>query len=424
MEDSGVPSRLQPPIFALPFPAVDSFEKDIAVIDGTPAVSGILDLVCRSTGMGFAAVARVTEDRWIACSVRDEIRLGLKAGDDLEVQTTPCHVTRRDRKAIIIDHAGEDGTFSGHGSRRIHGFQSYVSMPILLGDGQFFGTLCAIDPKPARLNTPETLGMFKLFAELIALHIDASGKLAAMKGLLDVEREISALRERVMAVLGHDLRNPLGAISLGAILLKEKAADERSLDLLSMIEKSVSRITGLIDDVTDFARIRPGEGIKLDLRSDTGIEKILGRAIDEARSLWPGRRVESDFAVTEELVFDGRRIARLFTHLLAHAMKHGKPETPVRVRAESAAGRFVLSVANEAEPVPPEVMGRMFQPVVHVDGDAAPRAVGWGLYIASEIARGHGGTLEVVPAGKELRFVFSMPVKGGRPSHPPGEGSR
>lgn len=422
MEDSGVPSRLQPPILALPFPAVDSFERDIAVIDGTPVVSGILDLVCRSTGMGFAAVARVTEDRWIACSVRDEIRFGLKAGDELDVQTTLCHEIRRDGKAIIIDNIEEDGTYSGHGSPRIHGFRSYISMPILLGDGQFFGTLCAIDPKPARLNTPETLGMFKLFAELIAFHIDASGKLAAMKGLLQIEREVSELRERVIAVLGHDLRNPLGAISLGAILLKERAADERSFDLLAMMEESVSRITGLIDDVTDFARIHPGRGIKLNLRSDTAVEKVLSRVIDEARSQWPGRRVESDFAVTEELAFDSRRIARLFTHLLAHAMKHGKPGTPVRVRAESSGGRFVLSVANEAEAVPPEVLERTFQPAVHADGDDAPRAVGWGLYIASEIARSHGGTLEVVPAGKELRFVFSMPVKGDRPSLPPGEG--
>src|SRR5580704_15339575 len=185
------------------------FQTDIESVRRIEAVPTILDVVCRTTGMGFAAVARVTEDRWIACSVRDEIDFGLKPGGELKVETTICNEIRECREAVIIDHVAEDAVYSGHPTPAMYGFQSYISMPILLRDGRFFGTLCAIDPRPARVNTPETIGMFRLFAELIAYHLDAGEQVASSEASLLDERKSSELREQFIAVLGHDLRNPL-----------------------------------------------------------------------------------------------------------------------------------------------------------------------------------------------------------------------
>ena len=105
------------------------------------------------TGMGFAAVARVTEDRWIACAVRDEIAFGLAPGGELKVATTICDEIRRSGEAVVIDHVAADQAFCGHPTPAMYGFQSYISMPILHKDGSFFGTLCAIDPKPATVKT-------------------------------------------------------------------------------------------------------------------------------------------------------------------------------------------------------------------------------------------------------------------------------
>lgn len=143
----------------------EDFKRDIEAVQQIPAVPSILDIVCRTTGMGFAAVARVTEDRWIACQVLDNIHFGLPAGGELKVETTLCHEVRQSREVIVIDNVAEDETYCGHHTPRIYGLQSYISVPIVLTDGTFFGTLCAIDPKPAKLNNPETLGTFKLFAE-------------------------------------------------------------------------------------------------------------------------------------------------------------------------------------------------------------------------------------------------------------------
>ena len=157
----------------------NGIQADIEAISRIDAVPTILDVVCRATGMGLAAVARVTEDRWVACQVRDKIDFGLQCGGELEVATTICHEIRQTRQPVIIDHVAEDADFCGHATPAKYGFQSYISMPIMHRDGRFFGTLCAIDPRPARLNNAETIGMFRLFAELIASHLDNDEKLRA-----------------------------------------------------------------------------------------------------------------------------------------------------------------------------------------------------------------------------------------------------
>ena len=77
---------------------------DVAAISRIDAVASILEIVCRTTGMGFAAVARVTRDRWVACAVRDEIAFGLLPGGELDVKTTICDEIRDNGRAVIIDH--------------------------------------------------------------------------------------------------------------------------------------------------------------------------------------------------------------------------------------------------------------------------------------------------------------------------------
>jgi GAF domain-containing protein len=108
---------------------------DIAAVQRIDAVPRILEVVCRTTGMGFAAVARVTEDRWVACAVRDTIKFGLEPGGELKVETTICDEIRKSREAVAIDHVAEDHTYCGHPTPAMYGFQSYISMPIILSNG-------------------------------------------------------------------------------------------------------------------------------------------------------------------------------------------------------------------------------------------------------------------------------------------------
>jgi len=158
---------------------INDVQADIAAINRLTIVPKLLEIICHTTGMGFAAIARVTENKWVACSVRDEIEFGLLPGSELKLETTICHEIRQNGKAVIIDEVKTDDAFCNHHTPAMYGFQSYISVPIILQDGSFFGTLCAVDPKPAKLNNPETINLFKLFTELISFHLDVMGQLDA-----------------------------------------------------------------------------------------------------------------------------------------------------------------------------------------------------------------------------------------------------
>jgi hypothetical protein len=388
----------------------DNLAGDLEAVSRINAVPMILEVVCRTTGMGFAAVARVTEQRWVACAVRDEIEFGLTPGGELQVATTLCDEIRDSGRAIVIDHVSEDTNFCQHPTPKMYGFQSYISMPIVLPDGRFFGTLCAVDPKPARLNRPETIGMFKLFADLIAFHLDAQERLRLSETALLSERETAQLREQFFAVLGHDLRNPLNAVRGGAELLALMPLPEKAVPVVTLIQRSAARMTGLVENVLDFARARLGGGLSLDRAADADLRATLEQVIAEARTAWPGREVSGEIELDGPVNCDPARVAQMFSNLLANALTHGDPQGPVRVRARRDGGAFELSVSNQGEPIPPETVERLFQPYTRASDRPGRQGLGLGLYIASQIARAHGGTLEVDSTPAETRFTFRMPA--------------
>jgi PAS domain S-box-containing protein len=177
------------------------FQREIAAVQSIEAVPRILEVVCTLTGMGFAAVARVTAERWVALAVRDEINFGLLPGGELKVETTICSEIQDSGSAIVIDHVDKDEIYCVHPTPKMYGFQSYISVPIVLPNGRFFGTLCAIDPEPRKLNTPQVTGTFKLFAELIAYHLEAAERVTIAETTLAEERRLfdreqATIRER------------------------------------------------------------------------------------------------------------------------------------------------------------------------------------------------------------------------------------
>jgi signal transduction histidine kinase len=380
--------------------------KDLEAVSRIEAIPNILEVICRTTGLGFAAVARVTEDRWIACAVRDQIAFGLEPGGELRVETTICNEIRNHGQPVVIDHAKEDDVFCNHPTPRMYGFQSYISMPIFLSGGRFFGTLCGIDPKPARLNTPEIIGMFKLFAELIAFHLDAQEQVKFSEDALLDERNTAQLREQFIAVLGHDLRNPLNAVAGGATILRKMHLSGEAISVVEMIQRSAGRMAGLIENLMDFARGRMGGGLKLVRIADNGMDTLLAQIIDEARINWPDREIRSEVKLDQPVICDGPRLAQMFSNLLSNALIHGDPEGPVWVNARSDESGFTLSVANLGEPIPPEIIDRLFLPFSRASVRSGQEGLGLGLYIASEIARAHDGSLEVTSTPEETRFTF------------------
>src|SRR6201995_3981292 len=190
-------------------------KAEVDAIQQIGAVPKILDGVARMTGMGFVAIARVTSEQWICCAVRDNINFGLREGGELKVETTICNEIRQHGQTVVINDVQTDGAFCNHPTPEMYGFRSYISAPIILGDGTIWGTLCAIDPKPRDLKRPEILGSFQLLGELIAAQLELNTRLEQSQADLVDERRTGELREQFIGVLGHDLRNPLASIDAG-----------------------------------------------------------------------------------------------------------------------------------------------------------------------------------------------------------------
>jgi signal transduction histidine kinase len=383
--------------------------NDINSINSIPAVAHILEVVCNSTGMGFAAVARVTEQSWIACAVDDRINFGLKPGGELQIETTICNEIRQSQNTVIINHVAEDEYYSKHHTPLMYGFQSYISIPINLKDGTFFGTLCAIDPNPNVLDTPQNIGMFKLFSELIAFHLDSMIELGESESNLLKERETAELREQFIAILGHDLRNPVGAALNAAQLLSRLSVDEKTQRLAQIIQNSSYRINGLIENILDFAKGRLGGGITLDLSSTEPVADVLNQVINELKLIWPERTIEATFNLSETITYDAKRLAQLFSNLLSNALSHGEIESPVIVTASSTAGVFNLCITNKGKKISDETLNRLFQPFYRGKSKTKQEGLGLGLYISSEIAKAHRGQIKVESSAGQTCFTFSMP---------------
>lgn len=141
----------------------------IAEIETT---SNILRLTTRLTGMRFSAISKMTDSHWVACAVHDELRFGVEVGDELLVEATLCNLLRANRRSIIIEHASKDPVFQEHPLPKQHGFESYISLPIVFSDGSVFGTLCALDVLPKKLESPHMLEILNIFTRLISTTLE------------------------------------------------------------------------------------------------------------------------------------------------------------------------------------------------------------------------------------------------------------
>jgi signal transduction histidine kinase len=382
------------------------FQDDLDTVASIDVVPTILQVMQATTLMGFAAVARVTPERWVACAVLDTIDFGLKPGGELAVETTICHEIRQHHKAVAIDDVSQSSTWIGHHTPLQYGFQSYISVPIILGDGSFFGTLCAIDPNPAQVDNPRVLSTTKLFADLIARHIDARRQLIEVERRLDAELETSQLRDQFIAILGHDIKNPIASMAAGTRLLRNSVADSQGRAVLGLMEQTITRVSNIVENVMDFAR---GLGGGMVLKPEfTRLTQELEAIVAEFSQVYPDRRIETNFAIDSDVYADSDRLGQLFANLLSNAIVHGDKAGRIRVGAEASGGAFELWVANCGAPISPDLISGIFQPFKRRGLRA--EGLGLGLYIAAEIAKAHGGTLSVVSNEGETRFTLRIPA--------------
>lgn len=379
-------------------------------IQAIGAVPKILETVAAMTGLRFVCIAHVTRDSWTTCAVLDKLEFGLKPGDPLDVTTTLCEEVRDTGAAVIIDHVSENAQYCGHHTPRIYGFQSYFSIPVFRPDGSYFGTLCGLDPEPARLTDAVTVSTLHLFTELIAKQLESEHSLGEARAALLDERETAELREQFIAVLGHDLRTPLGAVVSGAEIVLLKHQDPSTRQVAERIRRSARRMSALVEDVVDFTRGRMGSGIALDLRQVPGADLRLYEVVDELSSLYPERVIDTAIQAGLSLRCDPERLAQLLSNLLKNALVHGSDRHPVFIVAHVRDGLFTLRVTNGGPDLSQSVVAQLLKPYWRAASRPGSEGLGLGLYIVDQIARGHGGAIEVGSSAGSTSFTFTMPV--------------
>jgi phosphoserine phosphatase RsbU/P len=301
---------------------------------------------------------------------------------------------------------------------RMQGFFNEVALDFSTADGSRLPALAnAVERRDAegrllftRITVFKATQRRRYERDLVDAHTAAMAATKELQATLTDERLTSELREQFIAVLGHDLRNPLAAISSGMRLLEQEPLSDRGKSVLALVQATVMRMSGLIEDVMDFARGRLGGGLTLTRTSDEPIQSVLEQVVAEMRSGNPERQIEIDFNLVAEVVADRRRIAQLLSNLLGNAVTYGSPDRPITVRATSGGGVFELSVANAGEPIPPDAMERLFEPFARGEVRPSQQGLGLGLYIASQVARAHGGRIDVTSTPEETRFTFRMPL--------------
>ena len=299
---------------------------------------------------------------------------------------------------------------------RMQGFFDEVALDLIRADGTPLHVLANAaerrDPEGGLLFTRVTVFRAterrRYERELVDATETAQAESRLSKGQLLAEHEAVELREQFIAVLGHDLRNPLAAIDGGTNLLMREPQSEKSQRVIGLIRGSVLRMSGLIDNVMDFARGRLGGGLQLN-RSLKPLLPTLEQVVGELRTSYPERLIELHLDATIEVEADHARLAQMFSNLLANAITHGEMDQPVRVDAVLGVDELELSVANAGPPIPPKAMQQLFQPFYRSNPHSRVQGLGLGLYIASQIAQAHEGRIDVTSDATETRFTFRMP---------------
>jgi phosphoserine phosphatase RsbU/P len=300
---------------------------------------------------------------------------------------------------------------------RMQGFFNEVALDFVTATGERLPVLAnALERRDAegrvlfiRLTIFKATQRRRYERDLVDARDAAEATAKELQASLMDERATAELREQFIAVLGHDLRSPLAAVTSGMRLLEREPLSERAQQILALVRSTVFRMSGLIDDIMDFARGRLGGGLTL-TRTLTLMQPVLEQVIAEVRASNPERVIEGRFGLATPVQCDGSRIAQLFSNLLANAVAYGAADRPIVVHAVAREGVFELSVANAGDPIPPEAMERLFTPFSRGEVRPNQQGLGLGLYIASQIAQAHGGRIGVASTEEETRFTLRMPL--------------
>lgn len=262
-----------------------------------------------------------------------------------------------------------------------------------------------VSPAAGLAFTPADRVFLELVAHEVSLHLSAIMRTA--------QSELESLL--LLGTVSHDLRNPLGIVTFAAAALLEgdlTAAQRKTVQRMMTAGRQSAR---LVSDLLDFTAARSG-GIKL-IRVRGDLHSIVDQALDDLRSIWPGRSLEHQRVGDGSSSLDEDRMLQIIMNLVGNALQHSPATSTVRVETRGDSGMVVFSVMNEGRPIPTELMSQLFAPLRR--GESAGHrqgSLGLGLFIVHHLVLAHGGTIDVISNETEgTRFTIRLPDAASLP---------
>jgi PAS domain S-box-containing protein len=240
--------------------------------------------------------------------------------------------------------------------------------------------------------------------------------LAAERAALAEKARHQQFQERFLAILGHDLRNPLAAIDTGAGLLRQRATDPINIRVIDRIRSSSLRMSRMINQIMDLTRTRLAGGLEV-RRQPGDLRDTIERIVEELRTAHPARAFVLQCSSLPGR-WDRDRMEQVFSNLIGNAVHHGEQKSPITVRGEVRGQQVVVEVHNRGPAIPEEVQPMLFNAFRRGERDsrtAKTEGLGLGLYISHEVIRAHEGSIEVHSTPSEgTTFRVTLPSEGAR----------
>lgn len=228
-------------------------------------------------------------------------------------------------------------------------------------------------------------------------------------------QDLDHSKDMFVAILGHDLRTPLGAVMMSAdFMLDLGELKEPYLTLTTRIARSAKRMNRMVGDLLDFTRSRLGSGVPI-TRAPMDMGKVVHQAVDEMTAAHPSGKFRLDASGELKGDWDCARLSQVFANLLGNAVQHGADKTPISVTLQGEDDSVSVSIHNQGAPIPAAEMHGLFSAIKRLKASAPTPArdassLGLGLYIAERIVSAHGGTLRVVSTEKAgTTFTVKLP---------------
>lgn len=411
----------------------DDLYKDLQTVQQISIVPTMLDVICSLTGMGYAAIARVTEDRWLACSVKDNVNFGLPAGEELKIETTICSEVRHSRTEVVIDYVDMDEHYKNHHTPKMYGLQSYISFPIILRNGEFFGTLCAIDSKPVVVNRPEVLGTFRLFSELLAFHLESIELVNRSQSALKESDKILTYtnneNELYRQISEHDIQEQVRKIALFSDVLMNNIQTnsiEKTQTTAVKINAISNQLSNMMRHVTKFSEAKHNK----DSYIPTNLNLVVEELCIDLKTQLSNKNIQVAKGNLPVINGTPAHLKDLMYYLLKHALlfRHTNLPCIVNIYSKKIPGIDLNTLTYDNQPInyceitieqtgldiEQEHVKNIFAIFMHMNGKLPDVTYSTGLAYCRKIVQNHGGviTADYMPENG-ISFTIILPLEDG-----------